>query len=152
MPEPGTFAETAAAITRALYSQGFMGLMGAEVVSIAPGELVMALDRRDALLQQHGFFHGGVIGFLVDNTTTSAAATVIDIQRQSVLTAEYKLNILAPATGSRLVCRATVVKPGRKLTVVDAKVHCLVDGRDKLVAVALATIANLDTAVDTTAA
>jgi uncharacterized protein (TIGR00369 family) len=93
-------------------------------------------------MQQHGFFHGGAIAYLVDNCTTAAAATVLS-PGYSVLTAEYKLNILSPGIGDRLVCRAEVVKPGRMLSVVEAKVFACRGEARKLVAVALATIANL---------
>ena len=81
----------------------------------------------------------------LDNATTAAAGTMIDRAKRSVITAEYKINLVAPSTGDRLTCHATVVKPGRTLTVVEAKVFCRIDGDEKLVAVALATIANLDT-------
>jgi uncharacterized protein (TIGR00369 family) len=138
------FAAVAAAIRTSLESQGFTRLVGAEVVAVEPRVVVMALSRRDELLQQNGLFHGGVIAYLVDNATTAAAATVIDRTARSVITAEYKINLVAPSLGDRLTCRAEVVKPGRTLTVVEAKVHCRTDGEEKLVAVALATIANLD--------
>lgn len=138
------FAPIAAAVRAALEAQGFLKLVGAEVVDIAPGEVTMALDRRPEVLQQGNLFHGGVIAFLVDNATTAAAGTVIDRSRHTVLTAEYKLNILAPARGDRLICRAHVLKPGRMLTVVEAKVHCRSGAEEKLTAVALATIANID--------
>jgi len=138
------FPAVAAAIRKTLEGQGFTRLVGAEVVSIEPGEVVMALDRRPEVLQQNGLFHGGVIAYLVDNTTTAAAGTMIDRAQRSVLTAEYKINLVAPSKGDRLICRASVVKPGRSLTVVEAKVHCRIEGAEKLVAVALATIANLD--------
>lgn len=138
------FAPIAAAVRAALEAQGFLKLVGAEVVDIAPGEVTMALDRRPEVLQQGNLFHGGVIAFLVDNATTAAAGTVIDRSRHTVLTAEYKLNILAPARGDRLICRAQVLKPGRMLTVVEAKVHCRSGADEKLTAVALATIANID--------
>lgn len=69
---------------------------------------------------------------------------MIDRSRHTVLTAEYKLNILAPARGDRLICQAHVLKPGRMLTVVEAKVHCRSGAEEKLTAVALATIANID--------
>ncbi|KAB2911632.1 MAG: PaaI family thioesterase [Hyphomicrobiaceae bacterium] len=138
------FAPLAAAIRKALDAQGFHKLVGAEVVDVAPGEATLALDRRPEVLQQAGLFHGGVIAYLVDNATTVAAATVVDRARQSVLTAEYKLNIVAPARGDRLVCRATVLKRGRMLTVVEAKVHCRSGAEEKLTAVALASIANID--------
>jgi uncharacterized protein (TIGR00369 family) len=141
------FEAIAAAIRQTLEGQGFTRLVGAEVVSVDPGCVVMALDRRPELLQQNGLFHGGVIAYLIDNAATAAAGTMIDRTRRSVITAEYKINLVSPSIGDRLVCRAEVVKPGRSLTVVEAKVHCRTKGEDKLVAVALATIANVDTTI-----
>ena len=138
------FPAIAAAIRSTLESQGFTKLVGAEVVSVEPGALTMAVNRRPEPLQQNGLFHGGVIAYLVDNATTAVAATVIDRAERSVLTAEYKLNLIAPSTGDRLTCRAEVLKSGRMLTVVEAKVFCRIEGAERLVAVALATIANLD--------
>jgi uncharacterized protein (TIGR00369 family) len=138
------FPAVAAAIKHTLENQGFTKLVGAKVVSIDPGVVVMALDRRPEVLQQNGLFHGGVIAYLIDNATTAAAGTMIDRATRSVITGEYKINLMAPSIGDRLTCRAEVVKPGRTLTVVEAKVFCRIDGADKLVAVALATIVNLD--------
>ena len=137
-------AAMAAAIRTALNAQGFLHHMGASVDEVAPGKVVISVPRRPELLQQHGFFHGGVVAFLVDNATTAAAGTVIDRATQTCLTAEYKLNIVAPSLGDRLACTATVVKPGRRLTIVEAKVHSHAGDTAKLVAVALATIANIE--------
>jgi uncharacterized protein (TIGR00369 family) len=145
-----SFPAVAAAIKSTLEAQGFTKLLGAAVVSVDPGVVVMALDRRPEVLQQNGLFHGGVIAYLVDNTTTAAAATVIDRAKRTVITAEYKVNLVSPSLGDRLTCRAEVVKPGRSLTVVEATVFCRTDGEEKLVAVALATIANLE--IDQTSA
>ncbi|MGB9368001.1 MAG: PaaI family thioesterase [Xanthobacteraceae bacterium] len=139
------FPAVAAAIKHTLENQGFTKLVGAKVVSIDPGVVVMALDRRPEVLQQNGLFHGGAIAYLIDNATTAAAGTMIDRASRSVITGEYKINLIAPSTGDRLTCRAEVVKPGRTLTVVEARVSCRIDGADKLVAIALATIVNLDT-------
>jgi uncharacterized protein (TIGR00369 family) len=127
-------------------SQGFLHHMGARIDEVAPGRVIMSLDRRPELLQQHGLFHGGVVAFLIDNATTAAAGTVVDRERQTCLTAEYKLNMVSPARGDRLTCSATVIKPGRRLTIVEAKVHCHAQLTEKLVAVALATIANVERA------
>ena len=138
------FASVTAGIRSTLEAQGFTKLIGAEVVAVEPNVVTMAVNRRPELLQQNGLFHGGVIAYLIDNATTAAAATVIDRARRSVITAEYKINLVAPSTGDRLTCRAEVVKAGRTLTVVDAKVFCRIDGAEKLVAIALATIVNLD--------
>jgi uncharacterized protein (TIGR00369 family) len=138
------FPAIAAAIKHTLENQGFTRLVGAEVVSVEPNVVTMAVNRRPELLQQNGLFHGGVIAYLIDNATTAAAATIIDRTSRSVITGEYKINLIAPSTGDRLTCRAEVVKAGRTLTVVDAKVFCRTEGVEKLVAVALATIVNLD--------
>src|SRR6266536_1402071 len=83
--------------------QGFMGHVGAELSELARGTCTLEVGRRPELLQQHGLFHGGVTAFLVDNATTIAAATS---RGQPALTAEYKLNLLSPASGDRLICRA----------------------------------------------
>jgi uncharacterized protein (TIGR00369 family) len=120
--------------------QGFMRLVGAEISELARGTCSIEIDRRPELLQQHGFFHGGVTAFLVDNATTIAAATS---RGQPALTAEYKLNLLSPAAGERLICRARVIKPGRQVAVVAADVYCVTDGVEKHTATALASIAML---------
>ncbi len=120
--------------------QGFMNLVGAELSELSRGHCTIAVDRRPELLQQHGFFHGAVTAFLVDNATTIAAATS---RGQAALTAEYKLNLLSPATGERLICRARVIKPGRQVAVVAADVFCVTDGVEKHTATALASIAML---------
>lgn len=132
------------AIRSALDGQGFLHHMGASVDAVSRGQVVISVSKRPELLQQHGFFHGGVVAFLVDNATTAAAGTVVDRATQTCLTAEYKLNIVAPALGERLACTASVVKPGRRLTIVEAKVHSHSGETQKLVAVALATIANVE--------
>ncbi len=120
--------------------QGFMAHIGAELSELTRGACTLAVDRRPELLQQHGLFHGGVTAFLVDNATTIAAATS---RGQAALTAEYKLNLLSPASGERLICRARVIKPGRQVAVVAADVFCVIDGIEKHTATALASIAML---------
>jgi uncharacterized protein (TIGR00369 family) len=101
----------------------------------------MTLDYRPEVSQQNGFFHGGAIGFLVDNATAGAAGTLAP-PGGAILTAEYKVNMLAPAIGGQLVCRAEVVKAGRTLTTVEARVFVQRDGaEEKLVAIGLATMA-----------
>src|SRR5690242_20310736 len=139
--EDPDFAEIAATIRKNIVHQGFMTLVGAEVAELSRGGCTLAVDRRPELLQQHGLFHGGVTAFLVDNATTIAAATS---RGQPALTAEYKLNLLSPAIGERLICRARVIKPGRQVAVVAADVFCVTDGVEKHTATALASIAMLD--------
>jgi uncharacterized protein (TIGR00369 family) len=135
------FAPIAKRIRDSVAGQGFMIHLGAELCELARGSCTLAVNRRPELLQQHGFFHGGVTAFLVDNATTIAAATS---RGQPALTAEYKLNLLSPATGERLICRARVIKPGHQVAVVAADVFCVSGGIEKHTATALASIAMLD--------
>ena len=135
------FAPIETLIRENVERQGFMKLVGAELGELSRGSCTIAVDRRSELLQQHGFFHGGVTAFLVDNATTIAAATS---RGQGALTAEYKLNLLSPATGERMICRARVIKPGRQVAVVAADVFCVTDGVEKHTATALASIAMFD--------
>ena len=135
------FAPIEAFIRDIVGRQGFMNHVGAELSELTRGACTLEVGRRPELLQQHGLFHGGVTAFLVDNATTIAAATS---RGQPVITAEYKLNLLSPASGERLICRARVIKPGRQVAVVAADVFCLIDGAEKHTATALASIAMLD--------
>ena len=142
------FAPIAERIHANVGRQGFMNLVGAELSDLSRGTCTIAVERRPELLQQHGFFHGGVTAFLVDNATTIAAATS---RGQAALTAEYKLNLLSPAVGDKLICRARVIKPGRQVSVVAADVFCVSGGVEKHTATALASIAMLseDVAAET---
>src|SRR5436309_15837736 len=97
------FAPIAARIRDSVGRQGFMAHVGAELSELARGTCTLEVERRPELLQQNGLFHGGVTAFLVDNATTIAAAAS---RGQAALTAEYKLNLLSPASGDRLICRA----------------------------------------------
>ena len=119
--------------------QGFMHHLGAEIVLVAPGAVDVALDFREELSQQHGFFHGGVTGTLADNAAGYAAFTLFDAE-SAPLTVEYKLNLLAPARGARLIARGRVIKPGARLTVVRSDVVAVEDGVETLCGAALVTI------------
>ncbi|MBM3597830.1 MAG: PaaI family thioesterase [Alphaproteobacteria bacterium] len=119
--------------------QPFMKMLGAELIEVRAGHCDIALDYRAALSQQHGYFHGGIIGTLADNAGGYAAFTVAPADA-SILTVEYKLNIVAPGDGERLIARGQVVKPGRTLVVCRVEVFVVKSGQEKLCAIALATL------------
>ena len=58
----------------------------------------------------------------------------------SVLTVEYKMNLVAPADGDHLVARGKVVRPGRTLIVTQAEVFACKDGKETLCALMQQTI------------
>lgn len=103
-------------IRRSLARQGALARLGVELVEAASGEVTLALPFGADVTQQHGFFHGGVVAMLLDSACGYAALLGMGPE-QAVLTIEFKVNFLAPATGPRLVARGRVVKAGRTLHV-----------------------------------
>jgi uncharacterized protein (TIGR00369 family) len=98
-----------------------MNLIGARLTTVEPGRCVIELPVRDDLTQQHGFVHGGVVGMIADSAGGYAGFTLMPADA-SVLTVEYKINMLAPADGDLLVAVGEVLKPGRTLSIVRAEV------------------------------
>ena len=121
----------------------FIQYVGAELVHLAYGHATMQVKRRPQLLQNGGFFHGGMVSMMFDCTAAVAASTILpSIIEDYVVTAEFKINMFSPADGERLICRADVLKPGRTLIVVEAKLAVITeDGTEKPVAAGLGTMA-----------
>jgi uncharacterized protein (TIGR00369 family) len=101
--------------------QKAMGLIGASLKVVEPGQVEVALPYRDDLTQQKGFIHGGIIGMIADTACGYAAYSLMPADC-SLFTVEYKINILAPARAS-LVARGEVVRAGRTLTVTRGEVY-----------------------------
>jgi uncharacterized protein (TIGR00369 family) len=113
--------EFASRIRASFGRQKAMALIGATLATVAPGAVEIALPFRDDVTQQKGFVHGGIIGMIADTACGYAAYSLMPAD-SSLVTVEYKINILAPATSS-LVARGEVVKAGRTLTVARAEVY-----------------------------
>jgi uncharacterized protein (TIGR00369 family) len=101
--------------------QKAMALIGASLTVVEPGQVEVALPYRDDLTQQKGFIHGGIIGMIADTACGYAAFSLMPADC-SLVTVEYKINILAPARGA-LVARGEVLRPGRTLTVTRGEVY-----------------------------
>lgn len=116
-----------------------MRTLGASLTKVAPGlvEIEMRPDR--AISQQHGFVHAGALSAVADTAAGYAALSLMPRGR-GVLTTEFKINLLAPAKGDRILARAKVVKAGRTLTLAQAEVFAEAGGRSKLVALLTATL------------
>jgi uncharacterized protein (TIGR00369 family) len=101
--------------------QKAMALIGASLRSVEAGRVEIALPYRDDLTQQKGFIHGGILGMIADSACGYAAYSLMPAGG-SLVTVEYKMNILTPARGS-LVAQGHVVRPGRTLTVARGEVY-----------------------------
>lgn len=119
--------------------QEAMTLIGAVMSVVEPGYTEIHLPFKAEISQQHGFVHGGVVGMIADSAAGYAANTLTPADT-SVLTVEYKLNLVAPADGERLVARGEVVKPGRTLIITKAEVFAIRDGKWTLCALMQQTI------------
>ena len=96
--------------------QRFMDLIGARLSEVAEGRVEIELPADERLTQQHGFLHAAVVAAAVDSACGYAALTLMPDDAE-VLTVELKVNLLAPASGDRLVDEGEVVRAGRTLTV-----------------------------------
>ena len=123
-----------------LASQPFSALIGAEMHALSPGFIDLQLPVTDKVRQQDGFVHGGVVSYLADNALTFAGGTAMQVP---VVTAEYKINYVRPATGERLIARAKAVHVGKSQSVCICEVFAVTGGEEKLCAIAQGTIARL---------
>ena len=96
--------------------QAMMATLGAELVSVEPGRVELAIRHDARFTQQHGFLHAGAVAAVLDSACGYAAFSVMPPEA-AVLTAAYSINLLAPAAGERFVMTGTVVRAGRTLVV-----------------------------------
>jgi uncharacterized protein (TIGR00369 family) len=101
--------------------QKAMALIGASLRTVEAGAVEIALPWREDLTQQKGFIHGGILGMIADTACGYAAFSLMPAGG-SLVTVEYKMNILKPGRGS-LVAHGKVIRPGRTLTVARAEVY-----------------------------
>lgn len=122
--------------------QGFMTFIGAQITAVEPGYCEIQVARTPQLTQQHGFFHAGVIGTIVDNAGGYAAYTLMDAE-SSVLTVEYKINFIAPGQGELLIGRGRVIRAGKKLTLSRCDAFVVSNGHEKHCAASQMTLMGL---------
>jgi uncharacterized protein (TIGR00369 family) len=105
---------------RTLAAQPFSVLLGTRLAQFGLDGVTLELDVRDELRQQHGYVHGGVVSYLVDNAITFAAGAVLG---PDVVTGGFTVDYLRPTTGGLLQARATVVRAGARQVVLCCTVH-----------------------------
>ncbi len=120
-----------------------MRTLGARLGNLAPGLVEIVLRPDPAISQQHGFVHAGAVSAIADSAAGYAALSLMPPGR-GVLSTEYKINLLAPAVGDRIVARGRVVKAGRMLTVAQTDVFAERDGQEKLIALLTATMMTVE--------
>jgi uncharacterized protein (TIGR00369 family) len=119
--------------------QGVMKTLDVEIVGLRPGEIDLAMPYASAFTQQHGFLHAGIVATVLDSACGYAAFSLMPADA-SILTIEFKTNLLAPARGARFLFKGKVVKPGRTITVCEGNAFAIDGGEEKLIATMTGTL------------
>jgi uncharacterized protein (TIGR00369 family) len=139
--------EVRARIQASFDRQGFMRHLGARLEHVAPGRVRIVLPGRPELTQQHGYFHAGATSAIADSAGGYAALTLFP-ENTEVLTVEYKINLLSPASGDHLEAVGTVRKAGRTLSVCQLEAYDVQSGQRSLIATGQQTLIRVDTTPD----
>ena len=126
-------------VRQSFRKQAFMSTLGAELTAVGEGVLEIRLPFSPILTQQDGYLHAGAVTAVLDSACGYAALSVAPADHE-VLTVEFKVNLLAPATGEVFIAKAQVKRAGRKLTVCTADAFAVKRDKQNVVATMLATI------------
>jgi uncharacterized protein (TIGR00369 family) len=127
------------AATAVFDAQPAMRTLGISIARLEAGEVELTMGYSANFTQQNGFVHAGIITAGLDNACGIAAYTLMPAGA-AILTVEFKTNLLAPAKGERFVFRAQVLKPGRTLTVCEARAFAFDGTEGNLVATMTGTL------------
>lgn len=120
-------ADLAARIRASFARQGMMATLGAEILALAPGRCTISAPIRPETGQQHGYAHAG-LGWTIGDSAAGYSALSLLPPGWDVLTVEMKTNLLAPATGLRLLAEGCVIRQGKRLVVVASDLHAEDEG------------------------
>jgi uncharacterized protein (TIGR00369 family) len=135
-------SDFAAKVRDSFSRQKFMALIRAKLVKTEPGFCEIHIPYDDSITQQHSFFHAGIVGTVADNAAGYAAFSLMN-KNSSILTVEFKLNLISPADGELLIGRSHVLKNGRTLTICRSDVFIVKNGEEKLCAASQSTLIEL---------
>lgn len=120
-------------------AQLVMQTIDASLTEVTPGRVVIELPYSKTLTQQHGFIHAGISSTIMDSACGYAAFSLMPVEAE-VLTVEFKINLLAPASGESFRAIGEVRKPGRQIFVAESDLYATKDAEEKLVATMTGTL------------
>lgn len=119
--------------------QTVMQLIGARLAAVKPGQVEIELPYRQDLTQQDDFLHAGISSTIMDSACGYAAFSLMPPEAR-VLTIEFKINLLAPASGDHFLAVGKVRKAGRSVFVAESELYAGSGDDDKLVATMVGTL------------
>jgi uncharacterized protein (TIGR00369 family) len=128
-----------AKIKKSFADQAVMKTIGASIEAIGAGEIEIEFPYQSSLTQQNGFIHAGIVSTVLDSACGYAAFSLMP-EDASVLTIEFKVNLLSPAKGDRFRGYGKVKKAGRTISVAEAELYAFSDQGKKLVATMVGTL------------
>jgi uncharacterized protein (TIGR00369 family) len=120
-------------------AQSMMATLGAKLCDVSDGSVRIEAPILPGALQQQGFGHAGLTFSIGDSAAGYAALTCLSLDME-VVTAEIKINLMAPARGEKLIAVGKLVKPGKRLCVVTSEVFAVENGEEKLIAILQGTM------------
>ena len=129
----------AARVRRELAAQGVTPLLGIEIDDLAPGRVTLSMPITPAVVQQYQVVHGGMVAVIADSASGLAAISLLPAT-DGVLSIEFKINLLGPGRGEKMIARGTVIKAGRTVVVAQADVYCVENGVQTHTAVLVNTL------------
>jgi uncharacterized protein (TIGR00369 family) len=129
----------AAKVEKSFAEQAVMETIGASIEVIGAGEIEIEFPYQSSLTQQNGFIHAGIVSTVLDSACGYAAFSLMP-EDASVLTIEFKVNLLSPAKGDRFRGYGKVKKAGRTISVAEAELYAFSDQGKKLVATMVGTL------------
>jgi uncharacterized protein (TIGR00369 family) len=127
------------AVRTSFKRQNVMQTLGVQINNLSPGRIELEMPFGADFTQQHGFLHAGILTTALDSACGYAAYSLMPVEA-TVLTVEFKTNLMSPAQGERFLFRAGVLKAGRTLIVCEGKAWAVRDGQEKLIAAMTATL------------
>lgn len=122
------------AVQRSFAKQNMMALIGARLTKIEAGYVEISLPFKAGLTQQHGFLHAGVVTTIADSAGGYAAFSLMPADA-TVLSIEFKINLLRPAAGELFIAKARVLRAGKQISVCQSEVEALKGDEAKVCAV-----------------
>jgi uncharacterized protein (TIGR00369 family) len=132
-------------IKKSFADQAAMKTIGASIEAIGAGEIEIEFPYQSSLTQQNGFIHAGIVSTVLDSACGYAAFSLMP-EDASVLTIEFKINLLSPAKGDRFRGYGKVKKAGRTISVAEAELYAFSDQGRKLVATMVGTLMAINNA------
>lgn len=119
--------------------QMIMQTIGVSIASVAPGVVELDFKHDSNLTQHHGFIHAGIGSTVLDSACGYAALTLMP-RNTSVLTVEFKTNLLSPAIGDHYRAIGKVIKAGRTISVCEGELYAFKGEQQKLVSTMTGTL------------